>query len=250
MIDFNASQDTDGGASRPSEPTGSAAAIPPLPPNPEHTEHPDHQVDTQALAHQPYLPYTPPDAPTVEANRVSPPGAASYPYSGYSSYPNYANYPPYPQPPVRRRGVGPWIAVGGALLLVILIATFAFGRSVGNNSAGRTSSSGAGTGRTAATVAVPPAAQDLQQTVVNVIHTVQPSVVEVNSQWRRLDGCPATAATRTFGSITRQTWGPCRGASAVRLDAIQGGTHCWPTPTTCGNFDASKAFWSFLSSRR
>ena len=177
MIDFNASQDTEGGASQAGGPASSSAAIPPLPPNPEH---PERQVDTQALAHQPYVPYTPPDTPTVEADRPSPPGAAPYPYAGSPNYPSYGDYPLYPQPPVRRRGVGPWIAVGGALLLVILIATFAFGRAIGNDSAARGGSSGAiGTGRTAATVAVPPAAQDLQQTVVNVIRTVQPSVVEV-----------------------------------------------------------------------
>jgi S1-C subfamily serine protease len=185
MIDFNASQDTEGGASQPGEPSSSSAAIPPLPPNPEHPEHSERQVDTQALAHQSYVPYTPPDTPTVEADRPSPLGATPYPYasspnySNYPNYPNYADYPLYPQPPARRRGVGPWIAVGGALLLVILIVTFAFGRAIGNDSAAHTGSSAIGTGRTAATVAVPPAAQDLQQTVVNVIHTVQPSVVEV-----------------------------------------------------------------------
>ncbi len=185
MIDFNASQDTEGGASQPGEPSSSSAAIPPLPPNPEHPEHSERQVDTQALAHQSYAPYTPPDTPTVEADRPSPLGATPYPYasspnySNYPNYPNYADYPLYPQPPARRRGVGPWIAVGGALLLVILIVTFAFGRAIGNDSAAHTGSSAIGTGRTAATVAVPPAAQDLQQTVVNVIHTVQPSVVEV-----------------------------------------------------------------------
>jgi len=37
-------------------------------------------------------------------------------------------------------------------------------------------------GAPAPTVAVPSSAQDLQQTVINVIHTVQPSVVEVKSQ--------------------------------------------------------------------
>jgi polyhydroxybutyrate depolymerase len=75
----------------------------------------------------------------------------------------------------------------------------------------------------------------------------EPSVMEVNAQWRGLDGCPATPATQVFGSITEKTWHPCRGGSAVRLDTIRDGTHCWPTTTTCGNLDASSAFWTFLS---
>ena len=75
----------------------------------------------------------------------------------------------------------------------------------------------------------------------------EPSVQEVNEQWRGTDACPATDSTQAFGSVTQDIWDPCEGGSGVRLDTIQEGGHCWPTPTTCGNFSASTAFWGFLS---
>ncbi|HEX9413914.1 MAG TPA: trypsin-like peptidase domain-containing protein, partial [Ktedonobacterales bacterium] len=70
-------------------------------------------------------------------------------------------------------------AVVGALLVVLLLAgTFALGHQVGASSVtARTTSNG-----TATIVTLPPSAQDLQQTVITVIHTVQPTVVEVKSQ--------------------------------------------------------------------
>ena len=78
----------------------------------------------------------------------------------------------------------------------------------------------------------------------------EPSVEQVDEQWRGIDGCPATGATQSFGTIAEQTWGPCEGESGVRLDTNEGGKHCWPTPTTCGDFSASEAFWDFLSAHR
>ena len=63
-------------------------------------------------------------------------------------------------------------AVGASV--VVLLALILAGCSLGSSS----SPNGAGA---VPTVAVPPAAQDLQQTVINVIHTVQPSVVQVMS---------------------------------------------------------------------
>jgi polyhydroxybutyrate depolymerase len=74
-----------------------------------------------------------------------------------------------------------------------------------------------------------------------------PSVLQLNAQWLGADGCPSTAATTSFGAISEQTWEPCRGGSGVRLDTIENGTHCWPTSTSCGDFDAGLALWSFLS---
>ncbi|MGZ3667750.1 MAG: hypothetical protein ACXVDA_25065, partial [Ktedonobacterales bacterium] len=71
-----------------------------------------------------------------------------------------------------------WLSSTGALSLIFVLAATVAGCTIGtNNSSTSTSPQGA-----AATVAVPPSAQDLQQTVVNVIRTVQPSVVEVLSQ--------------------------------------------------------------------
>jgi S1-C subfamily serine protease len=61
---------------------------------------------------------------------------------------------------------------------MLLIATFVVGCSIGGgNASSSRSPSGA-----APTVAVPASAADLQQTVITVINTVQPSVVQVNSQ--------------------------------------------------------------------
>ena len=76
-------------------------------------------------------------------------------------------------PAPRRRVAQPAFVVAVTLVLTLAVA----GCSLGG-----TSSSGNRTGAGAApTVVVPPAAQDLQQTVINVIHTVQPSVVQVMS---------------------------------------------------------------------
>src|SRR5690349_12572649 len=65
--------------------------------------------------------------------------------------------------------------------VVALLAVFLAGCDLGVSTSGTSSGSQVGQGA-AATVVVPPAAQDLQQTVINVIRAVQPSVVEVQSQ--------------------------------------------------------------------
>jgi putative serine protease PepD len=61
--------------------------------------------------------------------------------------------------------------VGSLLALCLLLA-------VGIAACNQSSSPG----QASATVYVPPSAQDLQQTVINVIHTVQPSVVQITGQ--------------------------------------------------------------------
>ena len=76
--------------------------------------------------------------------------------------------------PSRRRAL---TAFGVTALLAIFLA----GCDVGVSSSNNPSAGQVGQGA-APTVVVPPAAQDLQQTVINVIRTVQPSVVEVQSQ--------------------------------------------------------------------
>ena len=73
--------------------------------------------------------------------------------------------------PRRRRIIA---ALGGVALLVVFLA----GCDLGGTPTNTTSQIGQGA---TGTVVVPPAAQDLQQTVVNVIRAVQPSVVEVTS---------------------------------------------------------------------
>src|SRR5690348_15992140 len=77
------------------------------------------------------------------------------------------------------RGAG-WLAP-----LLLSLALLAAGCDVSGGGATRSSggtASGLGAG---ATVAVPAAAQDLQQTIINVVHAVQPSVVEVQSKGSR-----------------------------------------------------------------
>ena len=60
--------------------------------------------------------------------------------------------------------------------LILIVAALVAGCASGSSSTGS-----GGNAKPVATVAVPPAAIDLQQTVENVIHVVQPSVVEVQS---------------------------------------------------------------------
>lgn len=79
----------------------------------------------------------------------------------------------------------------------------------------------------------------------------EPSVQQVNTQWRHLDGCPAAVARVVTGPLVEQT-SSCRDGTGVRLDTIKGGSHCWPGgagESTCLHFDASLALWIFLSER-
>jgi S1-C subfamily serine protease len=128
------------------------------------------------------------EAPTTPASPAPAPGAQPYPsyppqqtYPGYQPYQSYQPAPGYepPQPPRRRRGVAPWLV---ALLAVIAIVLIVVGVGVGLALSRSAGSPGAFSAQPAATVAVAPAAQDLQQQIVNVIRTVQPSVVQVQSQ--------------------------------------------------------------------
>jgi S1-C subfamily serine protease len=115
----------------------------------------------------PHAPSYPPPVPTYV------PTPQDYPPVPPIVYPSanlYDASPPQGQQPNRR----PWyIATGAGLVLVALITMFAIGHATGSPPVSST---------TPATVAVPPAAQDLQQTVINVIQTVQPSVVEITSE--------------------------------------------------------------------
>ncbi len=105
----------------------------------------------------------------------------------YEHYPNYPTYPGVapsefatgaPQPPrggVRR--VLPWLL--GALAVVLLIAGIGVGLALGSRP-GAVASSSLKT-QPVATVPVAPAAQDLEQQVINVVQAVQPTVVQVES---------------------------------------------------------------------
>jgi len=84
--------------------------------------------------------------------------------------------PPAAPAPARRSWKG--YALGAAVLVLLLLASFGVGRSLSGTGASSSSSS-----RTSAatTLTLPPSAQDLQQTLIEVTQAVQPSVVEVTS---------------------------------------------------------------------
>jgi polyhydroxybutyrate depolymerase len=77
----------------------------------------------------------------------------------------------------------------------------------------------------------------------------EPSVLELNAQWRKLDSCPSHTASRVRGGLSSLTASRCGHGTGVRVYTIQGGGHCWPAvgATDCLSFDASLAIWSFLS---
>ncbi len=88
-------------------------------------------------------------------------------------------------------------ALGAALLLGVLITLGCTAQTNGNTQGGSTGGSVAA----APTVAVPAAATDLQQTVVNVIHVVQPSVVVVESSGAQGGGIGSGEVISTDGYI-------------------------------------------------
>ncbi|HZC78229.1 MAG TPA: trypsin-like peptidase domain-containing protein, partial [Ktedonobacterales bacterium] len=108
------------------------------------------------------------------------------PYSPQPYYPQpYQSgtwAPPMPTPsgrPAARRG---WIVPAAILVLLVLLAgAFAIGQGVGSSTANNNPAV-ANIGTDGPRVNVPASAQDLQQTLITVVHTVQPSVVEVTSR--------------------------------------------------------------------
>jgi S1-C subfamily serine protease len=130
---------------------------------------------------------TEPEAPPSGAQANLSPYPQSYPsYSqpqqqtapGYQPYQPTPSYQP-PQPPSRRRGIAPWLlAALGVIVVALIVIGVGVGVALGRNGG----AAGTAAAQPAATVAVAPAAQDLQQQIVNVIRTVQPSVVQVQSQ--------------------------------------------------------------------
>jgi putative serine protease PepD len=82
-----------------------------------------------------------------------------------------------PTSAARRRGFAPFALISTGLLALTLAGC---SLSAAN---GASTTGGSRVGQQAApTVVVPPSAADLQQTVINVIRTVQPSVVEISSR--------------------------------------------------------------------
>ena len=168
----------------------------------------------------------PPDRPTVEGSLLIPsPDAGpstTFPSMGYTGSDYYGTggtygnrsgmVAPFPPGTPNRRGWGTIIsaAIGALVAVVLLLAAFALGHSsAANNSAGNSSSGNNGSSNastsdssiTAATVAVPATALDLQQTVINVVHTDQPSVVEIMGQGSQGEDIGSGDVMRSDGYI-------------------------------------------------
>jgi S1-C subfamily serine protease len=122
----------------------------------------------------------------------------SSPYPGFP--PPEEGMPPAGQTAAQRPRRRTVRLIGASLALLLLVAAFVAGCSIGS-SGNSPSSSASNVGVGAATVAVPPAATDLQQTVINVIHTVQPSVVEVVSTGGQGQGIGSGDIITTDGYI-------------------------------------------------
>ncbi|HEY8325751.1 MAG TPA: trypsin-like peptidase domain-containing protein [Ktedonobacterales bacterium] len=135
-----------------------------------------------AASQMPEIP-APPTTPTTPAPPTTPLPPDSYgaPPQPYPTYPQYQRGPEYqaPQPPRQRSRLPSW-AVPLLVIMAIVLIIIGVGAGLALSRAG----SNTPTARDvlpAATIPVAPAATDLQQQVVNVIRTVQPSVVQVQS---------------------------------------------------------------------
>lgn len=122
------------------------------------------------------------DSPTYPPTE---PGAQSATHTGAQPYQGYQGYRPYQPydgaqapPPNLGPRIAPWLL---AVLAVVLVAA-GLGVGLALSRGGASSTTGDAATQPAATLPVPASAQDLQQQVVNVIKTVQPAVVEVQSQ--------------------------------------------------------------------
>jgi S1-C subfamily serine protease len=124
---------------------------------------------------------------------TSQPNSTTFPSMIYPTPPMYDAGPryidaepmmaPFPSDAPKRRGMGTIISalIGALVAAALLLGAFALGHST-SPTASSSGSNSSGSAQTAATVAVPATALDLQQTVINVIDTDQPSVVEITGQ--------------------------------------------------------------------
>lgn len=72
---------------------------------------------------------------------------------------------------------------------------------------------------------------------------VEPTVDDVVTHWRALDGCRGAPAVHVTGLVTTQTWDHCDGQGRVQFTVYQGGSHAWPAgagPTP----SAERMIWS------
>lgn len=112
-----------------------------------------------------------------------------------------ANDAPLYQPPTppARRPLAPWM-VGGLVVVAIalVVAGVGVGLALSRNNAAAASSINAAP---VATLPVTSGAQDLQSQIINVIHTVQPTVVQVESRSARGQGIGSGEIVSSDGYI-------------------------------------------------
>ena len=170
---------------------------------------------------EPNQPYIPPQMNPVEGQTVGQPQIpqsvpATYPlpiYSNpeiYGSSSTYGNHSgivaPFPPDAPKRGGVGTIVAalIGALVAAALLLGAFALGHATTTAAATNTGTGGGSTATgqvVAPTVAVPATAQDLQQTVINVVNTDQPSVVEVTGQSNQGEDIGSGDIVRSNGYI-------------------------------------------------
>ena len=176
-------------------------------------------IPTPAPADSPTLDNPAKDSPTltngtapVPAPPMNRPLGSTYGQArGFPPSPYDSQAPSYPPPIVvsqspasywdtpRRTSRRPLFYSAGLIaVLAIILAAFAIGHATGNPNS---KSGNTGSTNSAPTVSVPASAQDLQQTIINVIHSVQPSVVEITSTGGSGEAIGSGVVVRSNGYI-------------------------------------------------
>lgn len=105
--------------------------------------------------------------------------------------------------------------------------------------------------------AVPP--RDAPGVAVLHIHGTRDTDVPLSAanatvtQWARANRCAATAASRTIGNFTLDTFANCRGGAEVQLITVRGGTSGWPRALRVeeqGYPSVAEVAWTFFVKRR
>jgi polyhydroxybutyrate depolymerase len=74
------------------------------------------------------------------------------------------------------------------------------------------------------------------------------------ARWRAADGCPETATTAPGPEVSRSTWSPCTGGTAMELVTLATGRHEWPgaipkpgNDPVSNALDATQTIWTFFA---